>query len=177
MVERTMRDRILDAAEARARKGGYHGFSFRDLADDVGVKSSSIHYHFPTKGDLGAALAKRYAMRAGEYLGDPAILGHDEAVTRLTQLFRDALVRDDKMCLCGLFGAEHNSLPPEVAAATGDFFRLVLAYLATAFGPGWTGEAPAAILARLEGGLILARTLGDVGLFEAAVPEPTPAGP
>lgn len=176
MDERTMRDRILDAAEARARTSGYHGFSFRELADDVGVKSSSIHYHFPTKGDLGAALAKRYATRAGDYLGDPASVGPEEAVTRLTQLFRDALVRDDKMCLCGLFGAEHESLPPEVASATGDFFRLVLGYLTAAFGPRWAGEAPAAILARLEGALIIARALGDVNLFEVAAQGPSRGG-
>lgn len=168
MAERTMRDGILDAAESRARTGGYHGFSFRELADDVGVKSSSIHYHFPTKGDLGAALARRYATRAADRLGDPATLTAQEAVQAVTQLFRDALVKDDRMCLCGLFGAERDSLPVEVAMATGDFFRLVLGYLTTAFGPGWTGEAPAALLARLEGGLILARTLGDVSLFEAA---------
>jgi TetR/AcrR family transcriptional repressor of nem operon len=24
------------------------------------VKNPSIHYHFPTKGDLGAAIARRY---------------------------------------------------------------------------------------------------------------------
>lgn len=169
MAERTMRDCILDAAELRARSGGYHGFSFRELADDVGVKSSSIHYHFPTKGDLGVALVQRYATRASDQLGDPGGLTPLEAVESVTRLFRNALIRDDRMCLCGLFGSERDSLPPEVATATADFFRLVLGYLATAFGPGWTGEAPAAHLARLEGGLILARALGDVSLFEDAV--------
>lgn len=173
MAEPTMADRILDAAETRARTGGYHGFSFREIAADVGVKSASIHYHFPTKGDLGAALVKRYATRAGALLGDPESLRPEEAVARVTQLFRDALIRDDKMCLCGLFGAEQDSLPPEVALATGGFFRLVLGYLGTAFGPKWTGDAPAAILARLEGALIIARTLGDVSLFEAGAQSPS----
>lgn len=169
MIDTTARDRILDAAEARARTGGYHGFSFRDVAEDVGIKSSSVHYHFPTKGDLGEALAKRYTARAREYLGDPATVTPMEAVTRLSQLFRDALLKDDKMCLCGLFGAERDTLPPEVAAATGAFFRLVLGYLTTAFGADWRGEAPTSILARLEGALILARTLKDADLFELGI--------
>lgn len=164
------RDRILNAAEVRARTGGYHGFSFRDLAEDVGVKSSSVHYYFPTKGDLGEALAKRYTARAKEYLGDPAGLSPTEAIARVTQLFRDALLKDDKMCLCGLFGAERDALPPAVATATGDFFRLVLHYLTTAFGAEWAGERPAAILARLEGALIVARTLKDVALFDLSAP-------
>ena len=42
---------IMDAAERRMRIGGFNGFSFREIAADVGVKSSSVHYHFPTKGD------------------------------------------------------------------------------------------------------------------------------
>ncbi len=40
---------IMDAAELRMRGGGFNGFSFREIADDVGIKSSSVHYHFPTK--------------------------------------------------------------------------------------------------------------------------------
>jgi len=53
---------ILDAAEARMRLGGFNGFSFRD----VGVKSSSVHYHFPTKETLAAAVIHRYTDKAIE---------------------------------------------------------------------------------------------------------------
>lgn len=169
MIDSAARNRILDAAEARARTGGYHGFSFRDVAEDVGVKSSTVHYYFPTKSDLGEALAARYTERAKAWLGPPDERSAEEAIARLTQLFRDALLKDDKMCLCGLFGAERDTLPPAVANATAGFFRLVLAYLAAAFGKEWTGEPPAAILARLEGALILARTLKDADLFEASL--------
>lgn len=169
MADGAIRDRILDAAEARARTAGYHGFSFRDLALDVGVKSSSVHYHFPTKALLAEELARRYAERAEAALGDPAAVGPEEAIRRVTLLFRDALLRQDRMCLCGLFGAERDGLPPEVAVATGRFFRSILDFLEAAFGPDWTGPGPASILARLEGGLILARALRDPALFEEAL--------
>ena len=119
--------------------------------------------------ELAEALARRYTERARATLGDPSALSANEAIKRLNQLFRDALLKDDKMCLCGLFGAERDTLPHEVAIATGEFFRFVLAYLTTAFGPKWTGEPPAATLARLEGALILARTLNDAKLFEQSV--------
>ena len=122
MSDISMHDRILDAAEGRARRGGYHAFSFRELADDIGVKSSSIHYHFPTKPMLAEALAHRYAARARARLGDAAGLSADDAVTRVTALFRDALVKDDRMCLCGIFGAERDALPPAVDAAVASFF-------------------------------------------------------
>jgi len=59
----SMRERILSAAEKRVRTVGFNAVSFRDLANDVGVKSSSVHYHFPQKEDLGEQLVKRYSER------------------------------------------------------------------------------------------------------------------
>ena len=168
MTDRSIRDRILDAAEARARTGGYGGFSFREIAEDVGVKSSSVHYHFPTKADLARSLVERYTDRARAYLGDPAALKPEGALERVTQLFRDALIKDDKMCLCGLFGAERDALPPEVAEVTAEFFRFLISFLTQALGVKWKGHPPEAIVARLEGALILARALRDPSLFEIA---------
>lgn len=170
MTDMTMRDRILDAAEARARRGGYNAFSFRELADDVGVKSASVHYHFPTKPDLAEALALRYASRAKERLGNAAGLTADEALARVTGLFRDALVKDDRMCLCGMFGAERDVLPSNVDAAVASFFQLILGYLRVAFADKEGSEAPEAVLARLEGALIIARSLRDLSVFDAAIP-------
>jgi len=172
MLDQPARDQILDAAERRARAAGYHGFSFRELADDVGIKSSSVHYYFPTKGDLAEALAKRYTERAADRLGDPDMLAPGEGAARVASLFRDALLIDDRMCLCGLFGAERDALPAPVAAAVAEFFLLILSYLDRAPKASRGDEKPAAMLARLEGGLILARALNDPNLFDEATGSP-----
>ena len=71
---RTMENReqnILAAAEALVRERGYNGFSFREVAREVGIKSSSVHYHFPTKEDLGAAIAENYTENFLSKLGEP----------------------------------------------------------------------------------------------------------
>ncbi|MEM7678447.1 MAG: TetR/AcrR family transcriptional regulator, partial [Myxococcota bacterium] len=67
-------DAILKAAEEMVRQGGYNAFSFRAIADVVGIKSSSVHYYFPTKEDLGVAVAKYYTHRFIESLGEPHAL-------------------------------------------------------------------------------------------------------
>jgi hypothetical protein len=41
-------ERLMDLAEAHIRSAGYAGFSFRDLAAEIGIKSASVHHHFPT---------------------------------------------------------------------------------------------------------------------------------
>ena len=52
--------KILDVATRMVREGGYNHFSFREIANEVGIKSSSVHYYFPTKADLGAALVTNF---------------------------------------------------------------------------------------------------------------------
>ena len=50
---------------------GYNGFSFRDLALRAKITTASVHYHFPTKGDLGLALVNQQAGKMdGEKMGD-----------------------------------------------------------------------------------------------------------
>lgn len=163
MPAETVRDKILDAAEARARRGGYNGFSFRDVAADVGVKSASVHYHFPTKADLATALADRYAAEAAAFMGAPS--SALEAFERVAALFRKALIDEDKMCLCGLFAAEKDALPPDVAEATAAFFRTVLEALTAGYRrSGAAAEdapSPVLVLSALEGALLIARATGD----------------
>ena len=55
------RNNILDVAERRMRMSGYNAVSFRDIAGEIGIKSASLHYHFPKKADLGLALVERYS--------------------------------------------------------------------------------------------------------------------
>ena len=55
--------KLMDLAEFHIRDGGYRGFSFRELAAEMGIKSASVHHHFPTKATMAAAVARRYAER------------------------------------------------------------------------------------------------------------------
>ena len=166
-MEDSMRERILDAAERRARQAGYHGFSFRDVAADVGIKSASVHYHFPTKGALAEALTERYQERALQSIGAPE--SPIEAFDRVSALFRHAIAVDDRMCLCGVFGAERDGLPSEVAQAITLYFQRLVAALeqpAARAGAPYRAET---ILAGLQGALLLARAQSDVETFERVV--------
>lgn len=167
MADDDMRTRILDAAEQRAREGGYHGFSFREVAADVGIKSASVHYHFPTKTALATALAERYTERSLEVIGTPET--PLQAFDRVCELFRHSAAVERKMCLCGLFGAERDGLPPEVAKATQSYFTRLIAAIQA---PSVRGEAPfraETILSTLEGALLVARAIHDLSVFDHVV--------
>lgn len=55
-VAATTREQLLTVAADLLQRVGYASFSFRDLAEAVGIRAASVHYHFPTKADLGVAL-------------------------------------------------------------------------------------------------------------------------
>lgn len=155
---------IMDAAERRIRTSGYNGFSFREIAADVGVKSSSVHHHFPTKPALAAAVARRYTDRF------EAALAKAKSAEDWRAVFRKALVQDGQMCLCGVLGAESGDLPPEVSAEARRFFTRSVHALARLYGAPAAASRQTAlrIMALLEGAMMLARTLDDPKVFDDA---------
>ena len=69
------RTQILDVAERLAQTRGFNGFSYADIAAELGITKASLHYHFPSKADLGRALIERYAASFAAALADIARSG------------------------------------------------------------------------------------------------------
>ncbi len=155
---------IMDSAERRIRAGGYGGFSFRDLAADVGVKSASVHYHFPTKGELVAAVARRYNDRVAQAV-DAEIAAGTSVVKAWREVFRGALAEGPAMCLCGSLGAISSELTPEVTDEVRHFFDRGVESLMTG---GLSREDATRVFATLEGAILIASARNDATIFDAA---------
>src|ERR1700733_4336739 len=103
---------ILDVAERLAQTLGYNGFSYADIAAQLGVTKASLHYHFPTKAELGRALIERYRTVFGAALEaiDQSDVTPREKLQRYVGLY-DSVLSDERMCLCGMLAAEYATLP------------------------------------------------------------------
>ena len=173
----TKKQALLKAAESKVRQGGYSNFSFRELATDVGIKSASVHYHFPTKADLGAELARQYTDNFLDALGDPETLVSEgkNPIDTYAGLFQQALIQDEKMCLCGLLGAETDCLPEKVKAETKLFFERNLAWLEVAHGLYKKVSKEEAqrmaikTVSLLEGAMMISKAINNNDLFNHAV--------
>ena len=166
---------ILRAAEIMVREGGYNAFSFRSIADEVGIKSSSVHYYFPTKEDLGAAVARQYTDRFIGALKDPSEYSSTKGqpVRDYVKAFRDALINDKQMCLCGMLGAEITGLPKAVGDETKAFFERNIEWLIQALRQGGEDRRSARkravqALSLLEGAMIASNVMGDIKVFDQA---------
>jgi TetR/AcrR family transcriptional repressor of nem operon len=178
MTTNDTRDTILKAAQAAVQAKGYNALSFRELAKTVGIKSASIHYYFPTKGDLGAELARRYADTAVAYF-EKLIAGEgsiDEIFARYVAVFRAALENDNRMCLYGVMAAEYGDLPDEVRVAVDAFSAANVDWLVRLLAPRHPELDEAslrtralAIFAAIEGAQLVARGRGDLAVFDQMV--------
>ena len=124
MTGKSMKEAILEAAEKRGRHAGYSNMSFRDVAKDVGIKSASVHYHFPTKSDLGTALVERYKDHFSQKLLQIDTTNFSDALAKFVQLYDAALVMDQSICLCAALGAESMGIKKQIRAETGVFFQV-----------------------------------------------------
>jgi TetR/AcrR family transcriptional regulator, transcriptional repressor for nem operon len=162
-------ERLMDLAEVHIRSAGYGGFSFRDLAAEIGIKSASVHHHFPTKAMMAAAVARRYGDRFFAAVARPPSETAEDAIAAYRSAFKAALDRDGLMCLFGVLGAEAGGLCPEISDEILSFFRRCIEDLTQRIG-GTDGEARAfQVIATLEGGMMLARAYQDREAFDQAV--------
>ncbi|MEO0362763.1 MAG: TetR/AcrR family transcriptional regulator, partial [Pseudomonadota bacterium] len=169
--QKSMRERILDAAERRMRAAGYNAMSFRDVATDVGVKSASVHYHFPSKEDLGVALVDRYAARQFDELAaaTEGVSDAEARVAAMIDLHKGAFVEGKSICLCAMLSAESVGLPERVTGAVKDFFDGSLEWLEETFAGDASAKTRAeAVLAALQGGMLVAAVARDRSHFDRA---------
>lgn len=159
-------EKLMDLAEERMREAGYHGFSFRELAAKIGIKSASVHHHFPTKADMAAAVARRYLERFLENVAPRPGESGEDVIAVYRSAFRRSIEQDGGMCLSGMLGAESGGLPVEVSEEIENFFRKAVEDLAQRL--GGSEDRAFAVLATLEGALILARAYGEVAAFDHA---------
>ena len=53
------REEILFLADELIRRKGYNAFSYADISGVMEIRNAAIHYHFPTKSELGQAVVEK----------------------------------------------------------------------------------------------------------------------
>jgi TetR/AcrR family transcriptional repressor of nem operon len=171
--------RILDIAERLLQMRGYNAFSYADIAHVLHVTKASLHYHFPTKAELGRRLIERYERSFLQALDaiDQTSADAGEQLRRYVEIYLGVL-RDDRMCLCGMLAAEYVTLPKPMKVELKHFFdeneRWLVAVLekgqatGTLRFNGSAREVAQLLVGSLEGAMMLARSYDDVTRFESA---------
>ncbi len=171
--------RILDVAERLVQSRGFNGFSYANVAAELNITTASLHYHFPSKAELGEALIVRYSARFADALQaiDSSVPEAPAKLAAYASLYADVL-RGERMCLCGILAAEYDTLPDAMREAVVRFFDENEVWLAgvlaegdadqTLSFDGSSRDAAQTILSGLEGAMLVTRPYGDMARFDAA---------
>jgi TetR/AcrR family transcriptional repressor of nem operon len=177
------RTQILDTAQDLIQRLGVNAMSYQDISEAVGIRKASIHYHFPSKDDLVAALLDRY----NDYflhLVDGIITQSDSAEVKLRRycsLFEATISsgNGDKACLYGMVGAELATLKHPLVERVTQFYCDNEARLVKILSQGqesgefsFVGDLHAmamSIFSLLEGGFLVARAYGGATQYRAIV--------
>lgn len=174
-------ERILDIVEELIQTRGYNAFSYQDVAARVGIRTASIHYHFPAKADLGRVVIERYSARLAELARQAEAAESDpwRILSSYLVPFFEFADTAERICLCGALAGEYGALPEDMKGLVAEFFVEHEAWLAKLFKRGLEAGVFAftvdpAVLARaffssLQGGLLVGRTAGGRAQLDAGV--------
>lgn len=169
---------ILDVAERLVQVRGFNAFSYADIASELEITTAALHYHFPGKAELGDALIARYSARFFEALTslESEVEDAPDRLEAYAHLYGDVL-RNKRMCLCGMLAAEYETLPPPMQKTVVRFFADNEQWLArvleqgrdvgTLQFEGTPSDVARMIVSGLEGALLVARPFRDIARFEA----------
>jgi TetR/AcrR family transcriptional repressor of nem operon len=170
--------RILEVAQRLVQTRGFNGFSYADVAAELGVTKAGLHYHFASKAELGEALVERYSSRFFDHLAEveAAGAGAVEKLQAYADLYAEVL-RDRRMCLCGMLAAEYQTLPESMRSKVLAFLERNERWLTTVLEEGRADgsftfdgsarETAQMIVAALEGAMLVSRPYGDDDRFGA----------
>lgn len=171
------REHILDIAQRLVQQRGFNGFSYADIAEEVGIRKASLHHHFPSKADLGVALVDVYSAQ------------FDSELLRIEKAFPSALARlnayagiyrasleAQRICMCGMLGTETLTLDAAMLPKLKRFFVRNTEWLAQVLAEGKSqgelaldgaaADHARVMLATLQGASLVCRSTGDLDTFD-----------
>ncbi len=172
-----MREQILASAQRLVQQRGFNGFSYADIAGEVGIRKASLHHYFPTKVDLGLALIEVYSAQLDSELLriSGLLLQADAKLAAYVAIYRGTL-EADRMCLGGMLASEALTLDPAMLPSLKRFFARNTEWLTEVLAAGnsqqlfvltsTAADHARVLLSALQGALLIARATGDREAFD-----------
>lgn len=126
------KEQIIELADVLIRAKGYNAFSFYDISEKVGIKTASIHYHFPSKSDLGVAVIEKSILNLEKVAKTYKDKSPVEKLERFFTIYSDIL-NEKEICIVGSLSTDFNTLDEKVQEKlkvfSGEMIRWVSSFL------------------------------------------------
>jgi TetR/AcrR family transcriptional repressor of nem operon len=168
----TTREEILSVARNLIQTRSYLGFSFQDVADEVGIRKPSLYHHFPTKEALGVEVLHEATHAFCKW----AAATSPTAALKLNayfELYRWGLAAV-AMCPAGALAPGWDCIEPKLRSAVRSLRDEQVRWLIGVFSADprnrrRAGELAAFVFAACQGALLSARMTGLVEDFDTVI--------
>ncbi len=172
-----MKERILESAQRLVQQRGFNGFSYADIANEVGIRKASLHHHFPAKTDLGLALIEGYSAQFDSERTriSGSRMKADAQLRGYIAMYRASLATD-RVCLGGMLASESLTLDPAMLPGLKRFFARNTEWLTEILATGVSQQVfslngsaadhARMLVAALQGALMIAHATGDQDAFD-----------
>jgi TetR/AcrR family transcriptional repressor of nem operon len=168
----TTREEILSVTRNLIQTRSYLGFSFQDVADQVGIRKPSLYHHFPTKEALGVEVLHEatHAFRIWAAATSPT---PGRKLSAYFDLYRWGLA-GLAMCPAGALAPGWDCIEPKLQGAVRALRHEQVRWLSGVFSADprnrrRAGELAAFVFAACQGALLSARMTGAVEDFDAVI--------
>jgi TetR/AcrR family transcriptional repressor of nem operon len=176
----TARTRLVASASRRIHASSYAAASVEDLCADAGVQKGSFYYFFPSKRDLALAAIDDQWTRTLTTILDPAFAADIDPLARITRFFHTVASHQRAKvvlgCPFGNLAAELGAQDEVIRTRVRQVFDGYQAYFERALREAESSgnlsgvdvpNAARALVAYLQGALLLAKTHNDASIIDA----------
>ncbi|MCW8914300.1 MAG: TetR/AcrR family transcriptional regulator [Magnetovibrio sp.] len=178
MTKGDTRAQIVEIGDDLLQTRGFNAFSYQDIADVLGIRKASVHYHFAGKSDLGTALAERnanWALNSLQHIDQMQLDPWQQLDTFLAP-FISRIRTCTRMSPGGILAAELETLPETMRDRNAEYFLIIHTWLTRVLAQGrnsgfmfYAAEPSVkadAIITLLEGAALLAKTRGSSAFLD-----------
>jgi TetR/AcrR family transcriptional regulator, transcriptional repressor for nem operon len=166
------RERILDSAQRLTQTHSFHGFSFQDIADEIGIRKASLYHHFESKDDVAVAMLQRAAHWVSAQFKKVEGREPTERLEAYFDLFHEIHGKAERMCPGGSFAAVLDGVSSPVQTTLHRFNKMHLDWLEEVIRDGVEQgqftiddqrprDVATQILAGVQGALLVGRLSSD----------------
>lgn len=119
------KEKIIELGTALIKSIGYPSLSYQQISSQLGIKNAAIHYHYPSKEDLGRDIVRNEMACFEQIISGVSELGPLEKLEGFLVNYRLHLEEGNKICLIGAGASDYQGLPKSMQEAYVEYFLLV----------------------------------------------------
>ncbi|MDQ6479168.1 TetR/AcrR family transcriptional regulator [Dyadobacter sp. LHD-138] len=119
------KEKIIELGTALIKSIGYPSLSYQQISSQLGIKNAAIHYHYPSKEDLGCDIVSNEIARFEKFISSVSGLGPLEKLEVFLGSYRVHLEDGNKICLIGAGASDFLELPKSMQLVYTEYLFLL----------------------------------------------------